>query len=67
MLLYCMFVLCIFRVMFDSVIVCNLPREARLCLTLVGVKSVQSSNSDIVQKVNTPLGWVGLQLFNYEL
>ena len=53
--------------MFDSVFLHDLPREARLCLTLVGVKVVTSGSHDTGQRVTTPLGWVALQLFDYNL
>ena len=58
------------RIVFDSwlesknVQICNLPREARLVLTLYGRETV------IVDKqpklVLTELGWASLQLFNFE-
>jgi len=48
---------------------CSLPREARLCFTLVGVRVMQSSASDggQRQRINVPLGWVTTQLYNQRL
>jgi len=49
---------------------CSLPRESRLCFTLVGVRIVQStttSSSEASQRINVPLGWVTTQLYNQQL
>ncbi len=54
------------RVSFEGVMLSALPREARLTFTLVGVKVI-NSGSEGGQKVNAPLGWVALQVFNHKL
>ncbi|CAG0893611.1 unnamed protein product [Cyprideis torosa] len=61
-------------VMFPSLPVCALPRDARLVLTLSGVPQTEvmadsSMASDISQVVPPPpveLGWTALQLFNVD-
>ena len=57
------------RLPFETVLMCSLPREARLCFTLVGVRVMQSSTSDggQRQRINVPLGWVTTQLYNQRL
>ena len=46
---------------------CLLPREARLSFTLIGVKIYTAEQGQKVSHVNTPLGWVALQVFNHKL
>jgi len=46
---------------------CSLPRESRLCFTLVGVRVVQSSTGEGSHRVNVPLGWVTTQVYNQQL
>jgi len=46
---------------------CSLPRESRLCFTLVGVQVIQSSTSDGTHRVNVPLGWVTTQVYDQQL
>ena len=58
------------RLPFETVLMCSLPRESRLCFTLVGVRIVQStttSSSEASQRINVPLGWVTTQLYNQQL
>ncbi|XP_052235355.1 phosphatidylinositol 4-phosphate 3-kinase C2 domain-containing subunit beta-like isoform X2 [Dreissena polymorpha] len=43
---------------------CMLPRETRLCITLVGVKTTQTGSSGEPQQESTPLGGVTIQVFN---
>jgi len=46
---------------------CSLPRESRLCFTLVGVRVIQSTTSEGSQRVNVPLGWVTTQVYDQQL
>ena len=58
------------RVLFDawlesnSVLICSLPREARLVLTLYARDVVTEDKQKKI--VHTELGWTSLQLFNFE-
>lgn len=59
-------------VVWDSWLTCDtlhmsgLPRESRLCLTLVGVRVVPATTNETSHKVNVPLGWVVMQLYNQQ-
>ena len=55
------------RLPFETLVMCGLPRESRLCVTLVGVRVVQSTSSEASHRVNVPLGWVTTQLYNQQL
>ena len=59
------------RLQFETLFMNTLPRESRLCLQLIGVKVVASGGATgadaAVHRVNTPLAWVALQLFNHKL
>jgi len=46
---------------------CSLPRESRLCFTLVGVRVVQSSANEATHRINVPLGWVTTQVYDQQL
>ena len=58
------------RVLFDawlesnSVLICGLPREARLVLTLYARDVITEDKQKKI--VHTELGWTSLQLFNFE-
>ena len=54
------------RLTFDDIALCQLPRETRLCITLIGLRTVPATNSNTTesQKVPVPLGGVTIQLFN---
>jgi len=57
------------RLPFETVLMCSLPRESRLCFTLIGVRVVQSTtaSNEGSQKINVPLGWVTAQLYSQQL
>ncbi len=61
----CTSLLC--RIQFENVLLCLLPREARLCFTLIGVKVYPAEQGQKINHVNTPLGWVAHQVFNHKL
>ena len=56
-----------YRLPFETVLMCSLPRESRLCFTLVGVRVIQSTTSEGSQRVNVPLGWVTTQVYDQQL
>lgn len=45
----------------------SLPRESRLCMTLIGVRVVPATTNEGSHRVNVPLGWVVMQIYNQQL
>ncbi|ELT95575.1 hypothetical protein CAPTEDRAFT_208017, partial [Capitella teleta] len=50
---------------FEGIRVSALPRETKLVLNFVGIRSVQHSTNEGLHRVHTSLGWVAMQVFNY--
>lgn len=56
-----------YRLNFDNINICLLPRESRLVFVVYG----RSSNSDQTSNtentfIQTELGWASIQFFNYD-
>lgn len=58
-----------FRLSFDNIGICLLPRESRLVFVVYGRSLNQNgeqSSSQDNQFTQTELGWTSIQFFNYE-
>ncbi|KAK6191067.1 hypothetical protein SNE40_002815 [Patella caerulea] len=53
-----------FSLQFDSTPLCALPKESRLCITLIGLKYPQNNNQDPTNKITRTLGGATIQLFS---
>ncbi|XP_074660080.1 phosphatidylinositol 4-phosphate 3-kinase C2 domain-containing subunit alpha-like [Tubulanus polymorphus] len=51
---------------FPCVSLCTLPREAKLCFTLFGFKTIPGSGSEVSKQVKNPLGWVAIPMFDFD-